>query len=180
MNISKPIVLTPNIESRFQSFILIETTSSRLGEADIFIQGSRVREIYNQLMDSLLETDDIKNQIIHNRIAKIGQMMDLLSNSDGIYMTKFFDRVWRRYSYVSNVGEAFLDLPTFLTYFPEYAEDKYALLAQRIDDEDDDMGSVGGDAEGEEGARPTEDRDENIEEVDTIETMDIEKETIEA
>ena len=92
-------------------------------------------------MDKLFYDNSLKAQIIQNRVAKIGQMMDLLKNLDHVVMSKFFDRIWRRYSYISNIGEPFLDLPTFIQYFPEYGEDKSSLLAQRIDDEDEDVSS---------------------------------------
>ena len=86
----------------------------------------------------------LKTQIILNRVSKIGQMLDLLKGYDHVLISKFFDRVWRRYSYISNIGEPFLDLPNFIKFFPEYNQDRQALLAQRIDDEDDEFAESGG------------------------------------
>lgn len=143
MNVNRPIILSQEIEPRFQCFVLFEPASSRLTEFDVLVRGEQVREFYEDAYNSLIESDNIKSLIVLNRIKKIGQMIDLLSSFEHVTLSKFFDRIWRRYSYVSNIGESFLDLPTFLTIFPEYGEDKMSLLAQRIDDEDEDD-DVGG------------------------------------
>ncbi len=135
--------LTPSSESRFQSFVLFEPSSLRMNDVDILMRGEKVKEMYDYVIDHVQKDTSIKSQILRNKLTKIGQMIDLLSSYDQVIMSKFFDRIWRRYSYVSNIGEHFLDLPTFLTFFPEYAGNTTSLLAQRIDDEDeDDIDSV--------------------------------------
>lgn len=146
MNLNRPVILTPEIEHRFQTFIIFEPASSRIQDFDILVSGDKVRAIYDDLISHLNADYSLKTQIILNRVQKIGQMLDLLKNYDNVLISKFFDRVWRRYSYISNIGEPFLDIPNFLKYFPEYGEDRQALLAQRIDDEDDEFsdGSGGG------------------------------------
>lgn len=138
MNLNRPVILTPDIEHRFQTFIIFEPASSRIPELDVLVSGPKVKELYDQLMDHLFYDNSLKAQIIQNRVSKIGQMMELLKSMDHVVLSKFFDRIWRRYSYISNMGEPFLDLATFVQYFPEYGEDKPSLLAQRIDDEDED------------------------------------------
>ena len=146
MNLNRPVILSPDIEHRFQTFIIFEPASSRIHDFDILVSGPKVRELYDQLIDGLNADYSLKTRIILNRVSKIGQMLDLLKSYDHVLISKFFDRVWRRYSYISNIGEPFLDLPNFLKFFPEYNEDRQALLAQRIDDEDDEFsdGSSGG------------------------------------
>jgi len=139
MNLNRPVVLTPEIEPRFISFIVFEPASARINELDTLLMGPDVVTMYRDLMDHLYREDTIKTQIILNRIGKIGQMIDLLRSHDHIVISKFFDRVWRRYSYISNIGEPFLDLSTFVRFFPTYADDRLTLLAQRIDDEDDEF-----------------------------------------
>ncbi|NDC82232.1 hypothetical protein EB093_01010 [bacterium] len=143
MNLNRPVILTPDIAHRFQTFIIFEPASSRIHEFDILISGQKVRELYDRLIDELNSDYSLKTQIILNRVTKIGQMLDLLKSYDTVLISKFFDRVWRRYSYISNIGEPFLDLPTFLKFFPEYATDTDVLLAQRIDDEDDEFSDGG-------------------------------------
>lgn len=151
MNLNRAVILTPEIEPRFQTFIIFEPASSRIHDFDILVSGEKVREIYDQLIEGLNSDYSLKTQIILNRVQKIGQMLDLLKNYDHVLISKFFDRVWRRYSYISNIGEPFLDLPNFIKFFPEYGEDRQQLLAQRIDDEDDEFsdgsGSGGSDSD---------------------------------
>ncbi len=144
MNLNRPVILSPDIEHRFQTFIIFEPASSRIHEFDILISGQKVREIYDQLIQGLNANYSLKTQIILNRVSKIGQMLDLLKGYDHVLISKFFDRVWRRYSYISNIGEPFLDLPNFIKFFPEYSQDRQGLLAQRIDDEDDEFAEGGG------------------------------------
>jgi|GEM_PF-999887 len=153
MNLNRPVVVTPEIEHRFLCFIVFEPASYRINELDTLLTGPEVVGMYRQLMDHLYRDNTLKNQIILNRIGKIGQMIDLLKSHEGIVISKFFDRVWRRYSYISNIGEPFLDLSNFLAFFPDYGSDRLALLAQRIDDDDDDFEGGGsrsgeGDEEG--------------------------------
>ena len=102
MNVNRPVILSPEIEHRFQTFVIFEPASSRIPAVDILISGPKVKELYAQLMDKLFYDNSLKAQIIQNRVAKIGQMMDLLKNLDHVVMSKFFDRIWRRYSYISN------------------------------------------------------------------------------
>lgn len=143
MNLNRPVILTPDIEHRFQTFIIFEPASSRIHDFDILVSGQKVRELYDRLIDELNADYSLKTQIILNRVTKIGQMLELLKGYDNVLISKFFDRVWRRYSYISNIGEPFLDLTNFLKYFPEYNEDKQILLAQRIDDDDDEFSDGG-------------------------------------
>lgn len=133
----KPIIITPSNEHRFQCFVLFEPASSRISEVDVLIRGEEVRTAYESIMDNLTEDDSLKTQIIKNKLGKIGQMLSLLQSCDNVIISKFFDRVWRRYSYISNIGEPLLDLKTFKHFFPQYT-DIPALLAQRLDDEDED------------------------------------------
>jgi hypothetical protein len=143
MNLNRPVILTPDIEHRFQTFIIFEPASSRIHDFDVLISGAQVRALYDRLIHSLNADYSMKTQIILNRVSKIGQMLDLLKTYDNVIISKFFDRVWRRYSYISNIGEPFLDLPNFVKYFPEFGQERQGLLAQRIDDEDDEFSDSG-------------------------------------
>ena len=134
---AKPILVTPENEQRFQCFVLFEPASSRISEFDILIRGEEVRDMYDTVMDNLAEDDSLKTLIIKNKLSKVGQMLSLLNSCENVIISKFFDRVWRRYSYISNIGEPFLDLKTFKTFFPEQT-DLQALLAQRLDDDEDE------------------------------------------
>ena len=61
-------------------------------------------------------------------------MLDLLDSYDNLIITKFFDRVWRRYSYVSHLGESFLKLGMFLDFFPTFDSKQDTIVAKRIDE----------------------------------------------
>ncbi len=140
----KPIIITPEIETRFQSFILFEPSSTRVNDFDILLNGEQVTDMYEAVTNYLSDDDSLKTLIIKNKLTKIGQMLSLLQNHDGVLISKFFDRIWRRYSYISNIGETFLDLKTFLEIFPKYREDINQLIAVRLDEEDeDDIESTG-------------------------------------
>ncbi|MGE4169201.1 MAG: hypothetical protein AB7F28_00590 [Candidatus Margulisiibacteriota bacterium] len=134
---SKPIIPAHLNETRCQNFIVFEPAASRISELDILITGERVREIAEELMIKVAGDESLPAVTIQNRLAKIGQMMDLLETYDGLIITKFFDRIWRRYSHVSNLGELFLDMKTFLEFFPQYGINPDIIMAQRLDMEDE-------------------------------------------
>lgn len=138
MYVNRSVELSSENEHRFQNFIVFEPASSRVGDCDILIKSEKVRDLYERIYTSLEESHAIKDRILKNRLVKIGQMLDLLVVYDHVIITKFFDRIWRRYSYISSIGELFLDYPTFIHHFPEYKDKKTELLAQRIDDDDDE------------------------------------------
>lgn len=129
--------ITPELERRYQSFIVFEPASVRVQDADVLIRGDRILELYQRLSERLNETNDLKLIVIRNRIIKVGQMLSLLNQFENTVMTKFFDRIWRRYTYISNIGELFLDARTFLEYFPEFKKERNALFAQRLDEDED-------------------------------------------
>ena len=45
--------------------------------------------------------------------------VDLLTVYDNVIVTKFFNRIWKRYAYVSNLGESFMDLSSLGAYVPD-------------------------------------------------------------
>jgi hypothetical protein len=125
----------------YQSFIVFDPASIRVPETDIFIIGPKVSEIVDQIFERISEREqDIKMKILINKISKLRNMLDLVGNQENIIISKFFHRIWRRYSYISHLGEAFLDLQSFSEFFPELIIDREALIANRLDisDEDED------------------------------------------
>jgi len=144
---NRPVVVTPAIQHRFQNFVLLEPAASRMNDVDILIKGDEVREMYRNVLNSIAEDGSIKAQIIQNKLSKIGQMLELLDRNENIVISKFFDRIWRRYSYVSINAEPFLDLKTFIQLFPSYKNQIDSLLAQRLDEEDEEDMEGGGSAE---------------------------------
>ena len=129
-------VLYSDIEnpSRHQSFVVFEPASVRISDADILYQGDDVRRVFDGFIEQLISKEHtIKEKILHNRLSKIGNMLDLLQTHDNVIITRFFDRIWRRYSYVTHLGEAFLDFETFTAYVPEGKENVSEFLALRYD-----------------------------------------------
>ena len=107
-----------------------------------------------------------------------------LLRSCTLFITKFFDRIWRRYSYVSHLGESFLDLKTFLEFFPEY-NTRNDILAQRVDidsqsfdeeatDDDDNDESADDDSDNKESSS------KNVEEEPTLSDLEDSETSIEA
>ncbi|MFA5879745.1 MAG: hypothetical protein WC860_06170 [Candidatus Margulisiibacteriota bacterium] len=133
---------------RYQNFIIFEPTSQRIKESDIFLKGPEIYDFFLKVEEKIEDDDDLKTFILKNRLSKIRRMLDLVTDFNGIIMTKFFDRVWRRYSYLSNLGETYLDLRIFVNIFEEYSHDPNLVIATRLDEEIEDeeedlVGEVG-------------------------------------
>jgi hypothetical protein len=144
MYVNRAVELNSDNMHRFQCFIVFDPASSRINETDVLVRGQDILEMYEKVASEIETNQSIQAMTLRNRLSKIGQMLDLLVTCDNLIITKFFDRIWRRYSYVSNISELFLDYPTFIKYFPEFEKDKEALLAQRIDGSEDDEDGDGG------------------------------------
>lgn len=129
---------TPINYARMQNFVIFEPASQRVKEIDILLKGPQLLDTFHEIQNNLEPETDISKIILCNRIQKIGKMLDLVTNFDNIIMTKFLDRIWRRYSYLSNLGETFLDLNTFLEIFPEHKSNIEPLLALRLDDDEEE------------------------------------------
>jgi len=148
MYVNRAVELNSDNMHRFQCFIVFDPASSRINETDVLVRGQDILEMYEKVASEIETNQSIQAMTLRNRLSKIGQMLDLLVTCDNLIITKFFDRIWRRYSYVSNISELFLDYPTFIKYFPEFEKDKEALLAQRIDGSEDDEDGDGGSESG--------------------------------
>ena len=118
---------------RFHSFIVFEPASLRIHDGDILVIGEEVKNFFDELMGKLLaRKQTLKEQILHNKLVKIGHMLELLNRYDQVLITRYFDRIWRRYSYISHLGESFLNLDILHEFFPDY-KNKEGLIAQRYD-----------------------------------------------
>jgi len=130
----KPIEITKDNKSRFQAFVVFEASAPRISPGDIYLTGDKVREFFDRLHGEIMTDDSLKGIMLQNRLHKIDQMMDLLTSNDQMLLTKFYDKIWRRYGYVSNLGETLIDLKTLTTLFPEYDDNNYkGLIASRLD-----------------------------------------------
>lgn len=120
--------------TRHQNFFVFDPGSIRVSESDIFLIGQPVVDMYEEAMSRISkDLSDIKVKILYNKLQKIGHMLDLLNSYDNVIISKFFDRIWRRYSHITHLGEPFFDLKTFLNYFPEYNDKLETVTATRLD-----------------------------------------------
>jgi hypothetical protein len=138
MYVNRSVELTSDNMHRFQCFIVFDPSSSRISDSDILVRGEDIIKMYEKIMLEIESSNTIKNLTLKNRLSKVGQMLDLLVSHDNLILTRFFDRIWRRYSYVSNISELFLDYPSFIKFFPEFVTTTDTMLAQRIDGSEDD------------------------------------------
>jgi hypothetical protein len=124
----------------YYNFVIFEPSSFRIEESDILCRGKEILDIHGQVLDKLAQKNSIKDNIIFNRIKKIDMMLDLVKDFDNIILTKFLNKIWRRYLYFSNLGENFLDINTFLETFPKYKQPQAQplIFAQRILSKEDD------------------------------------------
>ena len=128
-----------NIEYRFQNFILFEPASLRVSDSDVLYRGFEVVDVVEEITSDLMANDSLANLIVKNRLDKIKKMLDLVTDYDQLVVTRFLDRIWRRYAYLSNLGEVFLDLKTFYGIFPDQRDAQDAVVADRFDCQDPDM-----------------------------------------
>ena len=129
-------LITDQIEnlSRYQSFIVFEPASVRVSDSDIFLIGKDVRTFFDKTIHVVQQNEsDIKMKIMLHQMQKLSNMLDLIDDYGNIIITKFFDRIWRRYSYITHLGESFIDLNQFLSFFPEYNDQPEKVIAQRVD-----------------------------------------------
>ncbi|MBT5954839.1 hypothetical protein HOG98_08995 [bacterium] len=133
MSFGSPIETSKKNSGRFQNFIVFEQSSSRISETDVYLRGEQIVPFFNDLYQKIQQKETLKTQILINKFAKIQQMLSLVNNMDNIIVTKFFDRIWKRYGYVSNLGESFTDFETYKTYKEDALLNIEDLIATRVD-----------------------------------------------
>jgi hypothetical protein len=126
-------------DGRLIGFIVFDPSSQRIHESDLLVRGAKVKEIFDQAYYELSRRQGLSNTILLNRLGKLQKMLDLVDNFDNVIMTKFFDRIWRRYGQLSHLGEIFLDLRAYREIFAVAESDKASYLATRMDDEEDEV-----------------------------------------
>ena len=63
-------------------------------------------------------------------MSKFSQMLDMVTNRKQIVVTRYFDRIWRRYGYISHLGEVLFSMDDLLAYHPKFAKDA-SIIADR-------------------------------------------------
>lgn len=120
-----------NANLTYENFIVFEPASLRIDKKDILLQGSEVVSIFQHVKQNYAQKNSLKDLILSNRLQRIGIMLDLVSNYDTVIMTKFISKIWRRYTYLSQLGENFITVSAFNDLFPAFIKDKQELLGKR-------------------------------------------------
>ena len=83
----------------FVSFIVFEPASLRIPDNDLLLIGDQVTDLFSQVMNSSNYENNLQDQILLNRLQRIEMMIDLLKSNNGLILTKFLNKIWRRYSF---------------------------------------------------------------------------------
>ena len=126
----------------FVCFLVFEPASLRIPDNDLILLGDSAVDIFQQVSNSPHYNTSLQDQILKNRLQRIEMMIDLLKNNDGLIMTKFLNKIWRRYSFFSNLGELFLTQGELKRLVPDYTFNESPILerfvVEEIDESDDD------------------------------------------
>ena len=135
----------------YVSLICFEPAALRVPENDILFVGPKVREVFDTIHLNLQQdSESLKTQILLNRFNKISMMLGLVKSYDEVVITKFLDKVWKRYAFFSNLGEVFIEIEHFTKFFPQYDKNDQGIYVQRelIEEPDFDEEESNQDSEG--------------------------------
>lgn len=126
----------------FISFLVFEPASLRIPDNDLILIGDSAVDIFEKVTNSPHFNSSLQDQILVNRLQRIEMMIDLLKNNDGLIMTKFLNKIWRRYSFFSNLGELFITQGELNRLVPDYKFNENPILErfviEEIDESDED------------------------------------------
>ena len=134
-------VLLPNqidVPERYNCFIVFEPASLRIHDQDILFLGEDVYDFFKLIFDPIQASQStLKEETLFNRLSKFSQMLDMVQNRKQVVITRFFDRIWRRYAYVSHLGEIMISLEELMHYFPKFKKDKIIIADRYLVASDD-------------------------------------------
>ena len=140
----------------YTNLIVFEVAASRIPPSDVLLTGNKIQELFDRAYYQILDQpQNLKTQILKNRFERLKMMLDMVKSYDDIVMTKFLNKVWKRYTFFSNLGEVFLDLDDFVGFLPEYKKNNEGLYVAR---------SLVGDDDG-----PEEEEDDDSQEEEAVE-----------
>ena len=120
----------------FVSFIVFEPASLRIPDNDLLLVGDQVAELFEQVISSNNFETNIQDQILLNRLQRIEMMLDLLKSNNGLILTKFLNKIWRRYSFFSNLGELFITQKDLKRLAPSYKFNESIILDRIVETEE--------------------------------------------
>ena len=120
----------------FVSFIVFEPASLRIPDNDLLLIGDQVADLFDKVISSDSFESHIQDQILLNRLKRIEMMIDLLKSNNGLILTKFLNKIWRRYSFFSNLGELFITQKDLKRFAPNYKFNESLILDRVIEAEE--------------------------------------------
>tara|TARA_A100001015_G_C14596586_1_gene558792 strand:- start:110 stop:598 length:489 start_codon:yes stop_codon:yes gene_type:complete len=120
----------------FISFIVFEPASLRIPDNDLLLIGDQVTDLFSKVIDSDNFESHIQDQILLNRLKRIEMMIELLKSNNGLILTKFLNKIWRRYSFFSNLGELFITQKDLKRFAPNYKFNESMILDRVIEAEE--------------------------------------------
>lgn len=121
----------------FVSFIVFEPASLRIPDNDLLLIGDQVIDLFHQVISSENFNSSLPDQILLNRLQRIEMMIDLLKSNNGVILTKFLNKIWRRYSFFSNLGELFINQQDLNRLVPGYAFKEKTILDRVVETDED-------------------------------------------
>ena len=120
----------------FVSFIVFEPASLRIPDNDLLLVGDQVVDLFEQVISSNNFETSLQDQILLNRLQRIEMMLDLLKSNNGLILTKFLNKIWRRYSFFSNLGELFITQKDLKRLAPSYKFNESIILDRIVETEE--------------------------------------------
>ncbi len=122
--------------NQYISFIVFEPASIRIPDNDLLLVGDRVADLFSQVINSEKFNNSIQDEIILNRLNRINMMITLLKNKDGLILTKFLNKIWRRHAFFSNLGELFITKGDLHRLAPDYKFSEEIILSRVVDEDE--------------------------------------------
>ena len=95
-------------DSKFITYLVFEPASLRIPDNDLLLVGDQVIDLFTKVMEKASLETSLEDQILLNRLTRIEMMTDLLKSNNGLIMTKFLNKIWKRHSFFSHLGELFI------------------------------------------------------------------------
>ena len=124
--------------SKFISYLVFEPASLRVPDNDLLLVGDQVVELFDIIMANSAHDTSMQNQILLNRLSRIQMMIDLLKDTNGLIMTKFLNRIWRRHAFFSHLGELFITKGHLKDFAPKFKFNEPLILDRVVQSEFDE------------------------------------------
>jgi hypothetical protein len=125
-------------EGEYVSFLVFEPNSLRIPENDILLIGDQVLDLFHSIINSSDFNSSMQDKILLNKLQRIDMMLNLLKSNNGLIMTKFLNKIWRRYAFFSNLGEHFVQKQELDRFNPKFPFTESLILNRVIPDLDEE------------------------------------------